>query len=220
MQQEYIKELKQKIDAVFRAHPNIFDHRQKFPWLTGFLGNPFAGIWFVAENPSLTMVERGTKQSLEPPTEETQWRVSRGDLLFRDMLVKYCFKEPPRDAAGGWNCYITDVIKETDYVAQWRTQGKRTLNQIAEIWSDVLIWELENSKPKLVVAMGKQTQRLLAHLQSTKGLRFAHLEYIHHYSYIALRPRGKQGPMHPERIKEYDAQIAHVAEKFARLRGQ
>ncbi len=112
MQQEYVTALKQKIDIVFRGHPDIFDHRKQFPWLTGFLGNPFAGIWFVAENPSLTMVERATKQKLELLTEENQWRVSKGDLLFRDMLVKHGFKEPPRDAAGGWNCYITDVIKK------------------------------------------------------------------------------------------------------------
>ncbi len=105
--------------------------------------------------------------------------------------------------------------QETDYVAKWRTQSERALNEIAEIWSDVLSWELDNSKPKLIVAMGKQAQKLLVHLQSAKGLRFDHLEQIHHYSYIALRPRGKQGPMHPERIAEYDAQMASIARKFA-----
>jgi len=217
MQGKYAEELKRRIGIVFQSHPEIFDHRRQYPWLTGFLGTPFSNIWFVAENPSLTMVERVTHRSVEPPTEETQWCISRGDLLFRDMLVKHGFMNPPRDEAGGWRCYITDVIKETDYVARWRTQSNQVLKQIAEVWSEVLAWELETSKPKIVVAMGKQTQRLIAHLQKEKGLRFPQVEYVHHYSYIALRPRGKQGPMHPERIKEYDSQMARVAERFAKL---
>ena len=40
------------------------------------------------------------------------------------------------------------------------------------------------------------------------------IEFIQHYSYVASRPRGKQGPMHPQRIKEYDEEIEMIATTF------
>jgi len=45
-------------DGIFKLNPGLFDHRTQHPWLVGALGDPHAGIWFVAENPSLTQVER------------------------------------------------------------------------------------------------------------------------------------------------------------------
>lgn len=47
-------------DRVFTDHPRLTDHRGEFPWLTGSLGDPFAPVWFVAENPSLAQVRRVT----------------------------------------------------------------------------------------------------------------------------------------------------------------
>jgi len=42
--------------------------------------------------------------------------------------------------------------------------------RIAEIWSDVLRWELAESKPKLVVPMGNRVHQLLVYLKGVKGL--------------------------------------------------
>jgi hypothetical protein len=214
MQDVYTVRLKQQIDLVFKKNPDIYDHRNQYPWLTGFLGNPFSGIWFIAENPSLIMVEKAASGGRSKTTEEAQWCVSRGDLLFREMLVKYGFKNPPKESPGGWNCYITDVIKQTDYVSRWHTHSRQALKKIAEIWSGVVKWELENSHPRLVVCMGKKTQAFIAYLEEECGLVFPETAFIHHYSYIAFRPQGNRGPMNPDRVKEYEMQIAEITERF------
>ncbi len=48
------RELRQCIDRVFRTNPRLPDHRTEFPWVTAYLGDPHARVWFIAEYPSLT----------------------------------------------------------------------------------------------------------------------------------------------------------------------
>ena len=151
------------------------------------------------------------------PTEEFQWGVSRGDMLFRDKLVKYGFKEPPADSPGGWNCYITDIIKQTEYVAEWRSKKASAVNNAAEIWADVLSWELETSRPKMVVAMGRQVGRLMMHLGMVMKVKFPIIRYMEHYSYVGMRPCGKLPPMHPSRVEAYDRQMAEIRREFDTL---
>ena len=74
------RELRRRIDEVFRTNPRLPDHRTEFPWVTAYLGDPHARVWFVAEYPSLTQIEREGESS----TVESQWNVSIGDRLFRD----------------------------------------------------------------------------------------------------------------------------------------
>ena len=116
-----------QIDIVFQSHSSLFDHRSEYPWLTGALGNPNSGIWFIAENPSLTQIERVQNPDGGVPTLDAQWWASRGDKLFREMLVKHGFKMESIDSPGGWNCYITNAVKETDYASRRRekTQAVR-----------------------------------------------------------------------------------------------
>jgi hypothetical protein len=95
-------------DEVFRSHREIPDHRKQHSGLTGCLGDPFAGIWLVAEAPSLGRIESVRAHDDSP---EKQWSVSDGDKLFRAMLSKHGFKEGGSFECGGWCCYITDVIK-------------------------------------------------------------------------------------------------------------
>src|SRR5437899_2448473 len=85
--EQFFSDLNRLSDTVFGSHPEIVDHRRDFPWLTGSLGDRYADIWFVAENPSLSQVRRAAGNS-----PELQWSVSRGDKLFREMLVKHGFK--------------------------------------------------------------------------------------------------------------------------------
>ncbi len=216
--EEYAVELKHRIDAVFKKHPEIPDHRQQLPWVTGFLGNPFSGIWFMAENPSRGTANPGVFHMAEAPTEESQWRISSGDVLFRQMLVKHGFKQPPWDAPGGWSCYITDAVKQAEDAGVWQKQSTSHRNQVAEIWSEVLSWELETSKPVLVVAMGRKVGNLLIHLSKARGLRLPVLSHVEHYSYVAMRPCGKLPPMDPSRVTEYDNQMREVAAQFGALR--
>ncbi len=218
-QQTYFAELRNLTDRVFRSHPEIPDHRDRYPWLTGFLGDPFSGIWFLAENPSLSRVENAVNRDPQSVGEESQWSISPGDKLFRTMLRKHGFKQGEALASGGWNCYITDVIKETDYVQRWRNKSQKARFEVADIWAPVLHWELANSRPKLIVVMGRQTQKLLDHLRESKGPGLPHLEYLDHYSFLGSRPQGKLGPMHPKRIEQYDCDFARIAEVFREISG-
>lgn len=213
MDDHYHVGLRRAIDDVFQANPGIPDHRQRFPWLTGALGEPDAGIWFVGENPSLSQVARVKDPLGGPPTEEAQWWASRGDRLFRELLVRHGFKDGPVEAPGGWRCYITNVIKEADYAQRWRGSPAERRSAAADAWLPVLEWELRQSRPRLVVALGKTVRQHLAHLER-RGLRLPRTETIHHYAYVALRPDAHRGPMHPDRVREYGDQFSDVARVF------
>ncbi len=216
MSPEHKAELLRRTSEVFASHPNLYNHLHDFPWLTGALGDETAKVWFAAENPSLSQVERAIDPQGGPPTEEAQWWASRADKLFRDLLVKHGFKSNPANEHDGWRCYVTNVIKEADYVSAWRGSPTERRRNAALAWSPVLRWELEQSMPRLIVALGKTVTGVLAEL-AARGLPLPRIETVQHYSYVALRPRGKQGPMHPERVKEYDDEFARIAELSRQL---
>ncbi len=93
MYSNYWTGLNEQIDQVFKAHHELYNIREQYPWLIGALGEPYAGIWFVGENPSQVQIERFITPDGGPPTAEAQWSASRGDKLLRNMLVKYGFKK-------------------------------------------------------------------------------------------------------------------------------
>ena len=213
----YFEQLDLQVSKVFERLPGDRDHRRGYRWLTGYLGDPFSGIWFLAENPSLMRVERIAQRSDYRPSPDLQWSESPGDKLFRDMLVKHGFKLGEAMAEGGWRCYITDIIKETDYVQRWRDKSQVVRNRVAEEWAPVLIWELAYSRPQLIVVMGRQTQRLISHLAATlPEIKLPPTTYLDHYAYIGSRPQGSLGPMHPTRIRKYDTDFQRIAELFRR----
>ena len=217
MNNDYWMGLARETDRVFNAHPNLYDHRQQHPWAIGAHGDPTAGIWFVAENPSMTQVERVRDPDGGPPTIEAQWWSSRGDKLLREMLVKYGFKLGSIESHGGWNCYITNVIKEADYTKNWREKPQSARNQAADIRANLLNWEVRNSKPRLVVIMGQQTDKLLRHLVSKELIKLPRTTNITHYAYIGQRAQGHLGPMHPQRIEAYSKEVSQVRETFDSL---
>ncbi len=63
---------------------NWFDD---YPWLTGFLGDPNAPIWFIGENPSLKGVKAVDRRSSDK-TENLQWNSHDGDRLFREAITE------------------------------------------------------------------------------------------------------------------------------------
>jgi hypothetical protein len=204
----YERELPVRIDAVFRAQVELYDHRRDYAWLTACLGDPFAPVWFVAENPSLTQVERAPAQM-----PEDQWNVSPGDKLFRRQLVKHGFKRGGVDEPAGWRCYITDIIKSVDRVDQWNRLAEAERHRVAEAWAAVLAWELEIGRPQIVVSVGGKADRLLDHLLRRGLIPVPALRMqVAHYSYIGSRPdaRTKLGPGHPERIAAWDEEFEAV----------
>lgn len=212
---EFEKHRAAQADEVFGRHPDlVYDHRCHYPWLTGALGDPFCDVWFVAENPSLTQVER-----VQAPSPEAQWRQSRADQLFRRMLVEHGFKDGPADAPGGWRCYITDVTKSADRAGVWSQAGSDAQQRTIEAWAPVLRWELETAQPKLLVSVGKKADRFLTRLLNDGLLgRLPPRMQVAHYTYVASRPHGKLGPMHPERVNAYSEEFAQVAQRAAELR--
>lgn len=216
MNSNYWTGLAQETDRVFQSHPGLYDHRSEHPWLVGALGDPTAATWFVAENPSLIQVERVHDPLGGLPTIEAQWWASRGDKLFREMLVKHGFKQGAIDSPRKWNCYITNVIKQADYTKNWREKSQSARNQAAEIWAGLFDWELKNSKPRLVVVMGNQAELLLQHLVSIGKIKLPKVERITHYSYIGQRAQGRLGPMHPQRIEAYDQEFVRIREIMSR----
>lgn len=211
MEANYRIELLARTRAILREDPDSEDHLRSFPWLTGALGEPKCPVWFVGENPSLTMVERVRDPSGGPPTEEAQWWASKGDRLFRDLLHKHGFKETPPTKPGGWRCYITNVVKEPDYTKLWRNKSQALRNEAAMRWAPLLQWELDEGRPDVVVALGNTVRRILAYLDGAH-LELPRVETIAHYSYVAHRPEGKLGPMHPDRVRRYDEEFGRVAE--------
>lgn len=218
MNGDYWARLTKQLDQVYASHPELRDHRREHPWLTGALGDPNSGIIFLAEKPSLRMVERATSPNGGDISPEAQWYASRGDKLFRDMLFKHGFKETPREIPGGWKCYITNVIKHAEYVKEWQEESKQKQLEAARIWSIVLKWELQQIKPQLVVILGNKVRKLVEYLGRECNLTLPLTVKIHHHSYVALRPRGKLGPLHPTRIMEYDNDFARMRSFFEAIR--
>lgn len=213
---DFERERDRRSAEVFAAHPSLLlDHRREHSWLTGALGNPFSDVWFVAENPSLTQMERVTAL-----TPESQWLQSNGDKLFRQMLVEHGFKDSRAEEIGGWRCYITDAVKSADRAGLWARRPAAERHAIVDAWAPVLRWELAQHRPLLIVAVGKPADRYLTRLERSGALaRLPERRRIPHYSYVAMRPdKWGRRAGHPERIEEYRALFAEIATRACELR--
>ena len=125
-----------------------------------FARDPDADVWFIAEYPSLVQVERVTRD--ESP--EAQWNKSKGDEVFRDMLVTARPEKGGRDTPGGWNCYITNIVKSVARPANWNAGDWEDWFLVAEAWAPVLAWELEHGAPLVLAVQGARTKKVLDHL--------------------------------------------------------
>lgn len=183
-------------------------------WVTGCLGDPRADVWFIAENPSVSTALRANAGA--DATVEDQWLTSRGDKLFRQMLVKYGFKDNEWDTPGGWRCYITDVVKSAYIVKEFNAKRPAERNEIATWWAPVLAEELAIGNPKLIVTMGRRAQRLLSHVQDLLPELPQACEYIHHYVYIMEFPEAGVRGGHPDRIAAWERRFADIQRHPAR----
>ena len=209
--------LAKQISDVFAGPPEIQDHRQEHPWLTGSLGDPYAGIWFLDGWPSLKRIQETTERGMTSGrvlTPNAQWGTTRGSQVLREALVKARFKDPEWNSSEGWHCYITNVIKEVVSVEEW-TKEKET--EATETWAPVLRWQLEQSSPKLVVFMGKTAEKWTLHLKRQDMISLPPVREICHYLYISDRAEGHRGPMHPERIREYQDAMLGIRREFDAL---
>jgi len=142
-----------------------------FPWLYGALGQVPSRVMFICENPSLTGVERADSRTIVGgiASIEDQWAggpSSNCIKRFRPALCQLKLKTTPPTAPGGWQCYITNVIKEADVVRDFVARDKPSL---AIEWADVLRWEIEAVSPKTIFSVGNAATRLVKLIQS-RGL--------------------------------------------------
>ena len=198
-------------DEVFATHPELDDHREQFPWLTGWLGDPSSPVWFVAENPSTTQINRINTVASTP---EHQWAASRGDQLFRETLVELGLKIGTAESAGGWRCYITDVMKSQVFVKDWNGRKRYEQLRFAEAWAPVLRYELSAGDPQVLVVLGSNAERALNHLQRRELLPvLPRMCRVDHYSYVMHRPetRRRLGPGDPTRRIEWKQAVTAAA---------
>lgn len=136
----YMAELDRLIDRTRKRLDYTDDPKRE--WVTGYLGDPFAGIWFVGENSrrnrsTWQLNKLGALGKVASP--ENQWWKSAADRLFRKALAEARFQDRPELDPGGWHCYVTDMIKENAGVGSWN----KGLNddgrfERAKGWRDVL----------------------------------------------------------------------------------
>ena len=65
----------------------------------------------------------------------------------------------------GWNCYITNIIKEPQNPGEFNKQSKLQTNREAERWQSVLQLQLCLGAPRVLVVMGKRANKELEHLK-------------------------------------------------------
>ena len=208
-------ELVQRIKEIIQRD-NLENWFDDFPWLTGELGNINSPVWFIAENPSLTSVISIDRRSVDK-TENLQWNSHSGDKLLREALSESGLKHGLPGSNEGWECYITNAIKEPEIVSE-RNKKKRDSSywkEQAERWMPVLQEQIDIGRPEVLVALGGQAEKILRYMMKI-GLQAQRIEKIHHYSYIMRRPEAGTGrkPGHPDRILEFKDSVREIARSY------
>ncbi len=209
-------ELVQRIKEIIQRD-NLEDWFDDFPWLTGQLGNIDSPVWFIGENPSLYGVRNIDRRSVDK-TENLQWNSSSGDKLLREALSEAGLKRGLPESNEGWECYITNAVKEPEIVNE-RNKKKRDSSywkEQAERWMPVLQEQIHTGRPEVLVALGGQAEKILKYM-ITIGLQVPKIEKIHHYSYIMKRPEAgtRRGPGHPDRILGFKNSVREIARMYS-----
>ena len=209
---DLIKETK----AVIRKH-QLDNWLKAYPWLTGQLGKPTAKIWFIGENPSLSQVQKIDGRATEK-TENLQWNASKADALFREAITEAGLKRGEAGKNKGWNCYITNSVKEPEIVKERNEKkgGRQYRKEQAERWLPVLQKQIDHGRPKVLVLLGGRVEEIIGDMKKL-GLNHPPLEKIPHYSWIMSYPERKtgRGAGHPGRIKEYKNLFKAIAARYS-----
>jgi len=82
-----------------------------------------------------------------------------------------------------------------------------------EGWAPVLAWELETGRPRVLVAMGRETLRVLRRLERSGLIRIpGKLDFVWSYGYLMQPGTDK------ERVARYERQIARLASVARRVK--
>ena len=160
---------------------------EEFPWLYGALGKVPADACFICENPSLTGVRKANVDTIdgELPDIEAQWWGGTTDNAarrFRVALYQLGLKTTQPRERGGWECYITNVIKQANIAKDQAILSLDEKKKQAKDWADVLQWELDQVKPKYVFCVGGNSSGLVRFLQRDLSLEKFPVYEVMHYS--------------------------------------
>ena len=208
------------IRKVIRDHA-LCDWFTEYPWLTGSLGNFKSPVWFLGEYLSRTAVANVDKKAKAAGIKKTpnlQWScLDDSANLWREAVTESGLKVGNPCDDSGWNCYITNIIKEPQIPRVLNTRSISKIKEEAERWRSVLHLELCLGAPKVLVVMGERANKVLGHLKEN-GLQCPSTEKISSYAYIMTKPDNKLklGPRHPGRIEFYKLRIAEIAAIYSK----
>lgn len=203
------------VKSVITEH-GLYNWLADYPWLKGYLGDLQSPVWFIGENPSLQGVTQIHSRN-DAKSENLQWNSHDGDRLLREAITEAKLKRGLPATNVGWHCYITNAVKAPEVVHERNLRKRKSdyWRRQAEIWMPVLQLQIELGRPRVLVALGAESLKILRHMMKI-GLRMPALEKIHHYSYIMMRPEAGtgRGPRHPDRIREFRESILAIAGKY------
>ena len=198
----HFESLRQRINSRLREL-DLRTGQTRHQWLYGALGAVPSDVMFICENPSKSGVEDAEKDARRidrQPDIEDQWRGSGpGDpatRIFRPVLCEFGLKLTPPGDRGGWQCYVTNVIKEMAVAKNW---GELSLARVkypkAIKWADILEWELQQIQPSWVFCVGDNSYDLVGRLQRSSRLPSLQGQHLHHITHYSARKSDVRGLM-------------------------
>lgn len=185
----YFKELRNRIHSRLEELrlPGWETQIKDYSWLYGALGCVPASVMFICQNPSLKPMRTAHTNTIDgaPPDIEAQWwggEKNNAAKRFRFALYQTGLKTTPPSERGGWNCYITNVVKEANITAEQRTLNTEELCEQSRRWSEILKWELSQVKPLHVICVGGKAAKSVTTLQRNGDLQSFCVHSIWHYS--------------------------------------
>ena len=191
MSTQHFATLRQKIDK--RLHTLALDTGQtRYRWLYGALGAVPTDVMFICGNPSQRGVEEKaghTNSTGIQLTIEDQWGSGLPLRRLRPVLCQLGLKQGAPGAPGGWQCYLTNVVKEMT-LKSLGNYSESEQHGKALAWADVLEWELQQVRPSWVFCMGHPAFNLVTWLQNVDDCqRFRHV-IVNYTGYGTTPHRG------------------------------
>lgn len=160
---------------------------EDFPWLYGALGKVPSDVMFICENPSFAGIEKAHVDTIDHgrPDIEAQWWGGSTDnaaCRFRVALYRLGLKTTRPRERDGWECYITNVIKQANVAKDQEELSSADKRQQARDWADILQWELDEVKPKYVFCVGSNTYTYVQMLQREGWIKRFPVHKVMHYS--------------------------------------
>ena len=185
----HFETLRQRINSRLTER-GLSTEQTRYRWLYGALGAVPSDVMFICENPSrdgVKRAERAAQSSGRQPDIEDQWRGGRRPPIktFRPVLCELDLKLTPPGDRGGWQCYITNVIKEMAQTKTFRGIGLAGKHPKAAEWSDILEWELQQVQPSWVFCVGGNSHSLVTRLRRSgqlPSIRGRHIHKVMHYT--------------------------------------